>query len=121
MKDNATIAETPVTYYKLEKITKINKKKYKATYREYTIENPYNMLNYYLEKNSKVEGVEKDGQYVYDLKDITPIRNYLSGSSKIGSFKKSIDEDVAKYSKKGKKLKVTYIVKNDKILIDKIK
>ena len=120
-KDNATIAETPITYYKLEGIVKINKRKYRATYRTYTIENPYDMLNYYLEKNSKVEGVEKDGVYTYDLKDITPIRNYLSGSSKIGSLKKSIDSDVSKYAKKGKKLKVTYTIKNDKILIDKIK
>ena len=121
-KDNAAIAETKITYYKLENIVKINKRKYRATYRTYTIENPYEMLNYYLDKNAKTEGVEKDGEYTYDLKDITPIRNYLSGSGKIGSFKKAIDDsDIGKFAKKGKKLKVTYVIKDDKVLIDKIK
>lgn len=120
-RDNATIAETPITYYKLEGITKINKKKYRATYRTYTIKNPYDILNYYLDKNSKTEGVEKDGVYTYDLKDVTPIKNYLSGSGKISSLKKAIDDDVAKYAKKGKKVKITYVIKNDKVLIDKIK
>ena len=93
------------------------------TYREYIIENPFDMLNYYLDKNMAAEGVEKEnGDVVYDLVDITPIRNYLMGNGKIGDVKNSImDEDIKEYAKKGKKIKITYTVKDDKLLIDKIK
>lgn len=117
------IAETKVTYYKQEKISKINKRKYVVTYRTYTIENPYDILNYYLEKNNKAEGKEdEEGNMSYDLVDITPIRNYLMGNAKLGTLKNSIiDEDISNYAKKGKKIKVTYIVKDNNILIDKIK
>ena len=120
--ENASvIAETPITYYKIESISKINRKKYSITYRKYTIKNPYDILNYYIEKNTNAEGKENDGIYTYDLKDLNPIRNYLSGTGKIGSLKNSIDEDVSKFGKKGNKLKITYVMKDDKLLIDKIK
>lgn len=122
-KDAETISKTPVVYYKLEKIRKINKKKYVMTYTKYTIENPYEMLNFYLDKNMNVEGKEnEDGEITYDLVDITPIRNYLMGNAKIIEFKNSINEDdIEEYSKKGGKLKVTYTVSDDKLLINKIK
>ena len=117
------IAETPITYYKLEKISKLNKKKYVVTYRTYTVENPYDILNYYLEKNNESIGSNgEDGNITYDIVDITPIRNYLMGNSKLGTLKGAInDKDISKFAKKGKKVKVTYIVKDNNILIDKIK
>lgn len=122
-KDAETISKTPIIYYKLEKIRKINKKKFVMIYRQYTIENPYDMLNYYLEKNMNNEGKENEnGDMVYDLHDITPIRNYLMGNGKIADIKSSvIDDDIGKYSKKGKKLKITFKVNDDKIFISKIK
>lgn len=119
--DNTTIASTPIKYYKLESISRINKKKYVATYTTYTITDPYKMLNYYIEKNQNSDGKEVDGVYTYELKDLVPIRNYLSGNGKINSLKNSIDKDVSKYAKKGKKVKITYVNKDDKILISKIK
>lgn len=103
------IAKTPVKYFKLNKISKSSKKKYKITYTTYTIEDPYKMLNYYIDNNDKNV-------------DITPIRNYLMGASKISSFKNSvIPEDVKHYGKKGKKVSVTFVVKDDNIRISNIR
>lgn len=123
--DGQTIAETPITYYKLEKISKKNKKKYVVTYSKYTIEDPYKMLNYYMDENMKNEGVEdEDGNITYDLVDTTPLVNYLTGSGKLGDAKNIIDDNkidnYATHDKKGK-IKITYVAKGDKLLIDKIK
>lgn len=122
--DGQTIAETPITYYKLEKISKKNKKKYVVTYSKYTIEDPYKMLNYYMDENMKNEGVEdEDGNITYDLVDTTPLVNYLTGSGKLGDAKSIIDDNkidnYATLDKKGT-IKITYIAKGDKLLIDKI-
>ena len=121
--DAETISKTKIVYYKLEKIRKINKNKYRMYYRQYTIENPYDMLNFYLEKNMNAEGKEDElGEYKYDLYDITPIRNYLMGNGKIADVKNNIiDSDISKYAKKGKKIKITYTISDDKLLINKIK
>ena len=121
--DARKIAETPIVYYKMEKISKSNKKKFVIKYKKYIIENPYDMLNYYIDKNTnstnKEDNEEKSDN---DFVDIIPIRNYLLGNGKIVDFKKSIkDEDISKFAKSSGTLKVTYIVKNDKIYIDKIK
>ena len=124
-KDGQTIAETPITHYKLEKISKINKKKYVVTYSKYTIEDPYKMLNYYMDENMQNNGTEdENGNVTYDLVDTTPLVNYLTGSGKLGDAKKIIDDNkinnYAVHDKKGT-IKVTYIAKGDKLLIDKIK
>ena len=87
----------------------------------YTITNPYDAYNYYMNKNQQNEGKEVDGQMVYDSKDLIPLRNYLSGSGSINSFKNSIDSDVSKFAKKGKKVKITYVNKDSKLLISKIR
>ena len=117
-KDGQTISSTPIIYYKLEKISKSNKKKFVMTYRKYTIENPHDMLNFYINKNMNTNGEELDsGEMVYNLVDTTPIKNYLLGNGKIGDVKDLIkDEDISKYAKKGSKKKVTFIVEDDKIL-----
>lgn len=123
--DGQTIAETPIVHYKLEKISKINKKKYIVTYSKYIIEDPFKMLNYYMDENLKSEGTEdKDENVSYDLVDTTPLVNYLTGSGKLGDAKSIIDDDkidnYAIHDKKGT-IKITYVAKGDKLLIDKIK
>ena len=121
--DARKIAETPITYYKVDKISKSNKKKFVIKYKKYVIENPYDMLNYYIDKNTNTSSEEnKESNNNYELVDILPIRNYLLGNGKILDFKKSInDNDISKYGKSSGTLKVTYVVKDDKIFIDKIK
>ena len=121
--DARKIAETPIVYYKIEKISKSNKKRFVIKYKKYVIENPYDMLNYYIDKNTNSSNEENNDKKDYnDLVDIVPIRNYLLGNGKIIDFKKTIkDEDISKFAKSSGTLKVTYVVKDDKIYIDKIK
>ena len=110
-KNAGTIAKTAVNYYKVKKVSKINKRKYNIVYQKYIIDNPYETLNYYINYNAENN----------DLVDISTFRNYLSGSDSVFKFKKAIrTDDIDKYSKKDKKIKVTYIVNDDKLLIDKV-
>jgi len=112
--DTNKIATTSINYYKLTKINKKNKKKYVITYTKYTIDDPYKILNYYISQNNNVAESE--------IVDITVIRNYLLGGSTLADLKNSLnDNDLEKFATKGKKVKITYIVKNGKLYIDNIK
>ena len=109
--DSNTIVSKPVSYYKYKKLSRVNAKKYTVVYQKYIIEDPVKVLNFYNEKNAKNEG-----SY-----DIAPYRNYIVGSDSIIRFKESInEEDVPNFAKKDKKYKVTYIVTDEKVLIDKV-
>ena len=126
VKQNADkIAEEKIVYYKLNKIRKSNKKKYTITYTKYVIEDPYKMLDYYIEKNRVTEGEkQEDGTMTYNLTDTTILKNYLMGSAKIGDIKNFIKDneaDLDKYAKKNGKLKITYISDGENLLISKIK
>lgn len=111
-KSVSEISTTPITYYKLDKISKKSKKRYVITYRQYTIEEPYKMLDYYIDKNNKSG----------DITDVSVIRDYLLGNKNIIKVKDIIkDKDIGKYAKKGKKLKITYIYEQDTLKIEKIK
>ena len=112
-KSGSSLANDNIVYLKRNNIIKINKKKYKIYYYKYVIENPYDMLNYYLDSNIN----DNDSNY-----DVTVIRNYLMGSASIGSLLNSINEnDIKMFAKKDKKIVITYIVDGDNLLIDKIK
>jgi hypothetical protein len=119
------ISKDKIVYYKLKKIRKINKKKYTMTYTRYVIEDPYKILDFYIEKNRVNEGEkQEDGTTVYNLVDITILRNYLMGSAKVGDIKRFIKEnenDIEKYAKKSGKLKVTFEYNGENLLIKKIK
>lgn len=124
-KSPQTIKDEPIIYYKLEKISKKNKKKYVVTYKKYIIRDPYQMLNYYMDINNNTEGKEDGkGNMTYDLVDTTPIVNYLTGAGKLANIKSLIkSNNISSYAQEDKKgeIKVTYIIKNDKLLIDKYK
>ena len=108
------IEERKIVYSKVKKIRRKNKNTYVIKYDKYVIENPYNILNYYIEKN-----VDNNNQV-----DITPIKNYLLGSSSTKEIKNIIkknEKDLEKYSKKKGKIKITYIMKGNKLIIYKIK
>ncbi|MBO5530695.1 MAG: hypothetical protein J5970_04780 [Bacilli bacterium] len=115
--DNETgkqIEERKIVYTKLTKIRRKNKNTYTVKYNKYVIDNPYNILNYYIDLNRNQNKAV----------DITPIKNYLLGSSSSKEVKKLIEKnekDLEKYSKKNGKIKITYIMKGDKLIIQKIK
>ncbi len=112
--DAKTISEQKIAYYKQTKMSKVNRKKYKITYEKYIIDNPYDVLNYYMDQN-----INRDEK---ELKNLTDIKNYLMGMGDLVSFKKSIDEeDIKIFGKYDKKISINFVDKKGEIVIDKVK
>jgi hypothetical protein len=108
------IANKKLVFYEVSKITKKANDKFKVTYDKYVVTNPYEILNYYSDLNSKNEGKKKAKTY-----DTTPIFNYLTCKGKEKDIKNYvIGANFDKFAKKKGKFIVNYIVKEDKILID---
>ena len=100
---------TKVLYkYSINKINKINSKKFIVKYNRYIVENPYEILNYYENKN-----INNDNKY-----DTSNINKYLNGDNKVKLIKESITKD---NSKKDGNIEITYIIKDNRLLIDNIK
>lgn len=114
-KTPADVANTPIIKYGIKKIKKKSNSKFEVTYEKYVVENPNEIYNYYNNENNK----NTDGERKYDTKEIVA---YLKGEEKIGKIKKTITKDtISNYGKIEKGPKVTYILKDDKLVIDKIK
>ena len=112
-----SIKERGIVYYKQKSIRKKNINTYVIKYDKYIIKNPYDFLNYYIDKNTKTTDEDK---YI----DITPIKNYLMGSGNIDSVKEIIknnENDLKVYAKKKGSVKIIYKLKGNKLVIDKIK
>ena len=109
------IANDKIYYFKIDKIKKINKNKFKVTYKKYVVDEPYEILNYYNDYNIQHYD-KKDEQF-----DTSKIVNYLKGKEKVGVIKKIIREEEGKtFGKENGKTNVTYIIKDKKLLIDKM-
>ena len=109
------IANDKIYYFKINKIKKINKNKFKVVYDKYVVSNPYEILNYYNDYN--IEHYDKiDEQF-----DTSKIVNYLKGKEKVGAIKKIIrEEDNKKFGSVEGKTTVVYVIKDKKLLIEKI-
>ena len=115
-KTGKDIKDTKIIYYKANKIRKINRSTYLIKYDKYYINNPYDMLNYYIDKNA----LASEDEFI----DTTPIKNYLLGSSNVDSIKaiiKNNEADLKKYAKKKGSVKITFKTKGNKLVIDRIK
>lgn len=105
------IANKKLTFYEIDSIKKISSEHFKVTYDKYVVTNPYEILNYYTDLNNKKSTKKKY--------DITPIYNYLVAKGKEKDVKNYvIGGNFEKFAKKKGKLKVDYVVKNDKLVID---
>lgn len=105
----ADIANSTISEYEIVKIKKKNKNKFVVTYNKYTIENPYLMYNYYNDINSKSD----------DKIDLTDLTEYLKGNRKVSDIKKYISKNsIEKYGKITKNVKITFVVRNDKLTIE---
>jgi len=123
--DRKTISEKETIYYRQKKLRKINKKKYVITYEKYIIDDPYKILDFYLEKNRQDEGIKQDdGTYIYNIVDITEMKEYLT-TGKINHLKQFLnqsDEYMKKFAKKDGKIKITYVINdNNEVEIYKVK
>ncbi len=109
------IANIPVIKYELQDISK-SSGKYYVTYEKYIVDNPYEVLNYYADKATKAV---EEGKEVSNQND--GIYDYLTAKGKVKSVKNAINsENIDAVGRRDGKIKVTYIVKNDKLLVDKI-
>lgn len=103
------IAETTISEYEITKIKKKSNNKFVVTFNKYTVENPYLIYNYYNELNSKKD--EKE--------DLTDLTEYLKGNRKVSDIKKYISKNnIEKFGKIKKNVKITFIIKNDKLTIE---
>lgn len=102
------IANKVLYKYSINKIKKINSKKFIVKYDRYAVNNPYELLNYYDKKNI-------DSKDKYDTANII---KYLNGEGKVKYIKDSINKDNTKINGN---IEITYIVKDNKLLIDSIK
>lgn len=112
--NQSDIAKKELVFYEINKITKKSSDEFKVKYDKYVVTNPYEILNYYSDLNTKNEG--KNNKKTYD---ITPIFNYLTAKGKEKDIKDYvIGGNFNKFAKKKGEFIVNYIVKDDKILID---
>lgn len=112
-KTQSEISSIPITKYLLINSEK-DGEEYILTYQKYVVSNPYKILDYYNEKNNKIDKIE-------DKIDVTEINEYLKGNKIKRVIENYVTEENAEIIAKNKGIiKVIYIVKNDKILIDRI-
>ena len=112
-KTRADIAATKIVKYEMKKIKKINKNRFEVTYDKYIVENPYEILNYFDKYNIEKE----DSEEKIDTKEIIA---YLKGETKVGVVKKLITKDnIKEFGKIDGNLKVNFVIKNDKLIIEK--
>ena len=110
-KTRADIANTPIIKFYPTSTKRISINKYKVSYDKYIVENPYEILNYYEDKNLKAKKK-------YDTSDIV---EYLKGNRKIDVIKDSVNaNNISKIGKIDGKITITFVVKNNKVLIKKI-
>lgn len=105
-KSYADIAAKEIIKYELVDIKKQRKNVYEVIYDKYVVKNPYEILNYQTEKN----------------KDTKEINKYLKGEENVSIIKKYITkENIKKIGTKDKQVKITYKLKNDKLVVSEIK
>ena len=110
-KTRADIANTPLVKFYAKRTKRVSFNKYKVTYDKYLVENPYEVLNYYDELN-----LNSDKKY-----DTTKIVEYLKGNEKSSVIKDTITKDnIEKVGKIDGQITITFVVKNNKVLIKKI-
>ncbi|MBR3523191.1 MAG: hypothetical protein IKN87_00700 [Bacilli bacterium] len=112
------IAKTKIVKFELKKIKKINNKKFEVTFSKYVVDNPYKILNYYNDI-SLLNNKFKDNQNNVDTKAIS---DYLKGKAKAKEVKKMITKDnISKIGKVDNDVIVEFAVKDNKLIIEKIK
>ena len=126
----AQIAETPIYKYQLNDMKKKNRTTFVLTYTKYKINDPYEILNYYNDINNEYTNnsnvVGEDGTIVQVETDFEPydtdiILNYLKGNEKVSVLSVYLTEDLLKAKAEDKgTITITYILKDGKILLDKI-
>ena len=100
------IANMPIIKYEVKSIKKNSKNKFTIVFEKLIVKNPYDILNYYNDSNSKKEITDE-------------IFSYLKGEAKISSIKKYVNKEHIKdmNGKVDDEIKINLIIKNDKLLV----
>ena len=100
------IANMPIIKYEVKSIKKNSKNKFTIVFEKLIVENPYDILNYYNDSNSKKEITDE-------------IFSYLKGEAKVSSIKKYVNKEHIKdmNGKVDDEIKINLIIKNDKLLV----
>ena len=124
----ADIAATEIVKYNLTSIEK-KKEEFILTYDKYVVTNPYEILNYYMDKKNEMMNANRDEEtgeiieenYEYDPIDTSEIDGYLRGKEKVGAIKKYIvEENLSRVAEKKGTIKVVFVVEKDQVLISRI-
>ena len=112
------IAKTTIVKFELKKVKKINNKSFEATFSKYVVTNPYKILNYYNDEDLFKKKMNSDSKG----NDNKVISDYLKGKAKVKEVKKMITKDnISKIGKIDSDVTIKYVVKDNKLKIEKIK
>jgi len=115
------IANKKIIKYELKKIKKINKNKFKVIYDKYLVENPYDIYNYYNEKNISKNEISEITQGELNKDDLSLITDYLKGEEKLSKIKNMINKNnIKNFGKIDGEISIIYVIKNEKLVIEKI-
>ena len=115
------IANEKIVKYELKQIKKINKNKFKVIYDQFVVENPYEIYNYYNEKNIEKNEITDITKGEVNKDDLTLITDYLKGEEKVSKIKNMINKDnIKKFGNIDGEISIIYVIKDKKLVIDKI-
>ena len=125
---NSDIAEVPIYSYAIDKIRKTSANKYIVSYTKYKIDRANKISDFYEDKNIPNTSVATDDGTLINVEieekktDTTDINKYLHGEANRGVLNKYLTKEcLESIGEKQGKLTVFYIVKDSKIIVDKIK
>ena len=105
------ISNKKIIKYSQNSVGKSFTNNFVATFDKLVVDNPYDVLNYYSSLNQNTDAI-------IDTKDLN---KYLNGEGTIKDIKKYIISDTIKeYGKEDGEIKITYIIKDNKLLIDNL-
>lgn len=112
------LAQKEITKYNQIKAVKKSGSTYVVTYEKYTVEKPYELMNYYMDKSQDT----KNKDAAKDKKIADEILEYLRGKAKVGTIVNYINKDnIKRCGKVGNKITITYKSTDDGLVISKIK
>ena len=114
------LAKKEIIKYNQVKAVKKSSNTYVVTYDRYTVDKPYELMNYYKDAATNEKTTEKEAKTNNEIAD--KILEYLKAKAKVGTIVNYINEDnIKRCGKVEKGLTITYKSTSDGLVINKIK
>lgn len=121
-------AEVPIYSYAINKIRKSSSNKYIVTYDKYKINYAYKILDFYEKKNLPKDSIPNENGELINIEienktiDTSDITKYIHGEANRGVLNKYLTKEcLQNIGENQGKLTIYYIVRDSKIIVDKIK